>query len=196
MELELWTRTIEIKPHAALGSYRLMNITRTLSERAGVRVMLDLNFIDGDVLDTVSYISCVTNIFRRSGPTFSERTNRGMTDQERASAFREAVFESKRVFWTEHRPVSRCNNCGHQENLQVDHDNRSFSLILDTFLARLGMKLSDVKVIRKENVNYMCVDERIDMQGWFDFHEEHKDYILLCKSCNASKGSSGYVYRK
>lgn len=157
-----------------------------------------LYFINADnEFQTVSYISCISNLYRRNGPTYTICQMKNPTNQERASAFRDVIHNSVKDFYKKNSKFAQCKKCGNQDinSLQVDHDKIPFACILDEFLSVRDIQLCNVNIIQKSNVDYQCIDSRINLEEWFQFHEQRANYVFLCKSCNATKGSSGYNYQ-
>lgn len=167
----------------------------------GFRVMADdkfgkhvLHFVDArGRSDTVSYISCVTNVFRRKGPQFSS-ASAGADRQEVANAFRDATFDgARKAFYNQHHDErASCHCCDGQRGLQVDHCGDPFAKILDDYLSERGLRLDDICAERVSNVTCAIVDPRIDLREWLAYHDARAQFVFLCGPCNSRKGSGGY----
>jgi hypothetical protein len=85
-----------------------------------------------------------------------------------------------------------CEYCGSDENLQVDHLDPSFLEIATAFIDENGMP----ELIRPHPLQpgKRFADRSLEAK-WIAFHASHAVYQVLCRSCNASKGSGKTVKR-
>lgn len=82
-----------------------------------------------------------------------------------------------------------CEHCGTTERLTVDH-NPSFDSIALDYMAQYGVPRT---VDSPDGVGDMFAD--IDVEArWISFHQSKiTRYAILCRSCNASKGTTAAV---
>lgn len=119
---------------------------------------------------------------------------------ERISCYREAVsYQAQKVKSDLLKTDSICNCCGSSSNLQVDHKTKSFISIVNEFeefykpdryptveKADSGYTVYQFKQTKKTFTDFI--------NAWQVFHNSQADYQILCRSCNARKGSSGSKY--
>lgn len=135
----------------------------------------------------VSWLNCLRNLYGKFDNTKNRR-------KMIISAFRmELTLHSKLLEAAKTRfSVGACATCQKEVKLHIDHDVKSFAQILDEFMIHIGKKIVDVKLNYTRNpVRLRC---KRTAREWVDWHDQHATLIGLCRTCNSSKGSSGYKY--
>jgi len=137
---------------------------------------------------TVSWRQCVEKLYG----TYNPERNKKLRILQ---AFREDVaFSPKMMHAKGCFHLGKCSGCDKLGHLHIDHDVKPFAQILDEFLQHKRIKLLNVKV------NYQSKPLTLQSpslsQAWVEWHDHHATLIGLCKSCNCSKGSSGYKHKK
>jgi thymidine kinase len=77
--------------------------------------------------------------------------------------------------------------------MEIDHKNIPFSKIMDDFLMENGLTIADVKL---SHTFHNEIFNTAIKSSWIRYHDSVVEYRLLCKSCNASIGDSGYRAKK
>jgi hypothetical protein len=78
----------------------------------------------------------------------------------------------------------RCAACGRLERLQVDHRDRPFLAIAESFLLVNEISLCD----EPRGLGKVICDPQ-QLAAWILFHRERATYQMLCPSHNAQKGA-------
>jgi hypothetical protein len=137
---------------------------------------------------TVSWKTCIDKLYGCYNP---ERNKK----QRILQAFREEIALSPKMLQAKgFYNVGACKGCGKIEKLQIDHDVKPFSQILDEFLIKKKLKLLSVK-INFENKPYTLYNSQLS-RDWVSWHDTHATLVGLCKTCNIAKGSSGYKHKR
>lgn len=81
-----------------------------------------------------------------------------------------------------------CVKCGAVDDLTVDHISPSFDDIVKAFFASEG-GYNNIQIESKKcGEGPVPVDPEIE-ERWIAFHRKRAEYQILCRSCNAKKGS-------
>jgi glutaredoxin-related protein len=106
-----------------------------------------------------------------------------------SQAMRRAIADD--VISYKRSEIIKCNNCGSEsenyENYHVDHDDISFKTLMDNFLKTT--KLTPPITFDKCKGNLTCFksDDLIFKTEWVNYHTIHRQYQLLCRTCNLTK---------
>jgi hypothetical protein len=76
-----------------------------------------------------------------------------------------------------------CAACGSTEHLGVDHKTTPFSSIVSQYLSECSEPL-----IENQNGGWVIAEDA-ERRRFIEFHDAVADYQVLCRSCNAKKGS-------
>jgi hypothetical protein len=137
---------------------------------------------------TVSWKKCIEKLY---GCYNVERNKK----QRILQAFREEISTSPKMMQAKgFYNIGACKGCGKIEKLQIDHDVKPFSQILDEFLNQKKLKLLSVK-INFESKPYTLYNSTLSRE-WIQYHDTHSTLVGLCKVCNIAKGSSGYKHKR
>ena len=105
--------------------------------------------------------------------------------QEAKRVMRFCVSEDMREFM-ESCDEKKCNSCGSNQDLTVDHVYPPFDDIANAFIDAKGVP----EIVGPSDVSRV-INEFADINNeasWISFHASHAIYQILCRSCNASKG--------
>lgn len=111
-----------------------------------------------------------------------------LTDEERnlTSAMRQSVrYQSKR--WRRCTTERACSLCGSSQNLQVDHKSPTFHHIKQSFLSKQDRVPSVFGFQRSSCVPVFLKGDSYFKRKWQQFHHDHAEFRLLCRSCNCSR---------
>lgn len=128
-----------------------------------------LYWISDGASESFSWLNCITAI---------------TPEQRIKKAMRESVRPDTDEFKWGFDP-QECVLCGASEHLQTDHVDPSFERIANEFM-KLHKDIALVDGIG--GVGEVFEDMNIEAE-WIAFHAQRAVYQLLCRSCNASKGS-------
>ena len=79
-----------------------------------------------------------------------------------------------------------CELCQSKDHLQVDHLRPPFMQIADEFITQHG----EFEIINNDD-GAGWVFESMDLEAaWIAFHASRATYQILCRSCNAAKGTN------
>ena len=111
----------------------------------------------------------------------------GGRDKERYdNAMRRAVVGQLRDFFESIDEKEKvCRHCNANTDLTVDHKTTPFSKIKIDFLSSHEVEIGELP----NTVGWYLVPKENE-EKWKEYHKKVADYQLLCRSCNASKGSS------
>ena len=98
-------------------------------------------------------------------------------------ALRSAIQYQLDRFIKEWAPV--CVHCGSTKDLTVDHRNVPFSLLATTFIVN-NPKL---EITNDNSGTGWVIKDAGMLELWQNFHAERATYQILCRSCNATKGT-------
>jgi len=135
----------------------------------------------------VSWTKCLQRLYEIENP---ERAKKLRVVQ----AFRDAICDSPAMLEAREKyDVGRCEGCEKRVKLHIDHDEKPFAQLLDEFLALKDLQMLKV-TINFQTRPYSLLSRRLASE-WVKYHDENATLVGLCKSCNSSKGSSGYRYK-
>jgi hypothetical protein len=72
----------------------------------------------------------------------------------------------------------------------VDHVEKSFAEIADSFIASKGLKYTDVILVGPPTAKRFHDSEL--WEDWSEYHREHSKFALVCSSANRAKGCGDY----
>lgn len=98
-------------------------------------------------------------------------------------ALRSAIQYQLEAFLKSWLPI--CVNCGSVHDLTVDHKNKPFSLLATTFL----LNNPNLEITNDNSGSGWVIKDADMLEAWKKFHEEKATYQILCRSCNAQKGT-------
>jgi hypothetical protein len=154
-------------------------------------IALYYKYKNSDIIDDISYIMCIKNLFGKYNKDFSY-------EEDVKNAFRnESHLGKKKAFFLEHTVKEDdqffgvCEHCSKKTSkTAVDHYEIPFKQILEDFLAEKEKKLIDVEVFENDTHEMRLRDADLAKQ-WLEFHDSRVKFRLLCKSCNSHFGSYG-----
>jgi len=148
---------------------------------------LYIKSLNSEYEEDISYKKCIKNLFGKYD------LNDNKYDKIK-QMFRSIIYEGcRRIYYMENtiNGEGECENCNKNELVDIDHYKISFQQILDSYL-----KFKDINDILEEikiESNQLCLNNENINEEWKKYHDSIVDYRLLCRSCNSSFGSYGYV---
>ena len=100
-------------------------------------------------------------------------------------ALRQAVKKQINAYASE--ASKHCAKCGTTELLSVDHKTKSFTKIAAEF--RVKFPQLDYYITNElDGSGWRLKSSAVELL-WQQYHEQHADYQILCRSCNSRKGA-------
>jgi hypothetical protein len=98
-------------------------------------------------------------------------------------ALRSAIQHQLDAFLKESAPI--CISCGSTKDLTTDHRNVPFSVLATTFL----LNNPYLEILNDNSGTGWVIKDKSMLELWQNFHKEQATYQILCRSCNATKGT-------
>ena len=98
-------------------------------------------------------------------------------------ALRSAIQPQLDAFMKGWVPI--CISCGDTRDLTVDHRHVPFSLLATTFL----LNNPNLEITNDNSGTGWAIKDASMLELWQNFHSERATYQILCRSCNAKKGT-------
>lgn len=157
------------------------------------RPTLYYKYRNKDTMDDIAYVDCIKNLFGKYN-----RDERYVADV--MNAFRnESHIGTKQQFFIDNTTVvdekfvgccSKCNMT--TTKITTDHYPITYQEIFDNFILIERIVLSEQDIYETERCELKLKNSDF-AEKWRTFHDSIANYRLLCKSCNSSCGSYGYV---
>lgn len=116
----------------------------------------------------------------------------GKKNEYLIAAMRESIFPQTKDYYISHK--KECVLCGSIEKIEVDHhsDLTPFKKLYLDFL-----KINKIPVptlfgtSEGQNACFLTTDKLFET-SWFDYHNDHVIFRMLCKKCNISQPKYSY----
>jgi len=173
--------------HPAHKAHELEYLVIRIEPTFKTRQLCFKNISDPDE-DSISYKSCIQNLFGRFCPIKA-------SDMNIKQAFRIAISPYRCEFLRAHSTdgVSNCEHCdiicgkGTETPLHVDHVNIPFKRILADFLTSEHIDYSSI-IVKHIGCNTHLADDYLK-ERWVSYHDSIVKYRILCGPCNTSFGA-------